>query len=157
MFIWRIQIIFNLFVPNASFLYPLKTSENLKVFWCFQGVEKGCIRNKWVNFWENKCIVSETFGIGKQSVMYIRKRMGLKLIPEVPLFWWETTRWLIIEDNSLVPVSEKWVYYTVIFSREAKTWRDLHARPCQMVLTHLEKYLLLQENDLHQMIWRCHM
>ena len=38
----------NPFVPNALFLYPLKTSENRKVFWCFQGVEKGCIGNKWV-------------------------------------------------------------------------------------------------------------
>ena len=32
----------NPFVPNAPFLYTLKTSENRKVFWCFQGVEKGC-------------------------------------------------------------------------------------------------------------------
>ena len=39
----------NIFVPNAPFLYPLKTSENRKVFWCFQGLEKGCIGNKWVN------------------------------------------------------------------------------------------------------------
>ena len=31
----------NPFVPNALFLYPLKTS--------FQRVEKGCIGNKWVN------------------------------------------------------------------------------------------------------------
>ena len=31
------------FVPNASFLYPLKTSENLKIFWFFQVVEKGSI------------------------------------------------------------------------------------------------------------------
>ena len=38
----------NPFVPNATFFYPLKTSENLTVFWCFQGVEKGCIGNKWV-------------------------------------------------------------------------------------------------------------
>ena len=37
--------IFSPFVPNALFLYPLKTSENLK-FSCFQGVEKGCIGNK---------------------------------------------------------------------------------------------------------------
>ena len=37
---------FNPFVPNAPFLYPLKT-ENLTVF-CFQGVEKGSIGNKWV-------------------------------------------------------------------------------------------------------------
>ena len=39
----------NPFVLNIHFLYPLKTSENLTVFCCFQGVEKGCIRNKWVN------------------------------------------------------------------------------------------------------------
>ena len=25
------------------FSSPLKSSENFKVFWCFQGVEKGCI------------------------------------------------------------------------------------------------------------------
>ena len=63
------------FVPNAPFLYPLKTSENLLisfdtpwkhqktsdfliflgaikkdqwVFWCFQEIEKGCILNEWV-------------------------------------------------------------------------------------------------------------
>ena len=34
----------NRFVPNAPFLYPLKTSENL-----FSGVQKGCIGYKWVN------------------------------------------------------------------------------------------------------------
>ena len=37
----------NPFVPNAPFLYYVKTSENLTVF-CFQGVEKGCIGNEWV-------------------------------------------------------------------------------------------------------------
>ena len=36
------------FVPNAPFLYPLKSSENRKVFRCFQGAEKGCIGNEWV-------------------------------------------------------------------------------------------------------------
>ena len=43
------------FIPNAPFLYPLKTSENLKVFWWFQGVEKGCIGNKWVKGFFSKC------------------------------------------------------------------------------------------------------
>ena len=42
--VWR----FNPFVANAPFLYPLKTSENCKFIWCFQGVEKGYIGNKWV-------------------------------------------------------------------------------------------------------------
>ena len=36
----------NIFVPDAPFLYPLKTSENRPVFWWFQGVEKGYIGNK---------------------------------------------------------------------------------------------------------------
>ena len=42
------SVSFNPFVPNAPFLYPLKTLENRKVFWCFQGVEKGCMKNEWV-------------------------------------------------------------------------------------------------------------
>ena len=36
------------FVPNTLLLYPLRISKNFTVFWCFQGVEKGCIGNKWV-------------------------------------------------------------------------------------------------------------
>ena len=36
------------FFPNKPFLYPLQTSENRKVFQCFQGLEKGCIENKWL-------------------------------------------------------------------------------------------------------------
>ena len=42
------QSFINPLVPNVPFLYPLKTSENLTVFWCFQGVEKWCIGNEWV-------------------------------------------------------------------------------------------------------------
>ena len=43
----------NPFVPNALFLYPLKTSENYAVFWCFQGVRKGALE-KWINYWKLK-------------------------------------------------------------------------------------------------------
>ena len=39
----------NPFVPNSPFLYPLKTSENRKVFRCLQGVKKGCIGNERIN------------------------------------------------------------------------------------------------------------
>ena len=45
----------NLFGSNAPFLYLLKTSENRKIFRCFQGVEKGCIANKWVNSTQLTC------------------------------------------------------------------------------------------------------
>ena len=40
--------LFNPFVPNAPFLCLWKTSENLMIFICFQGVGKGCTGNKWV-------------------------------------------------------------------------------------------------------------
>ena len=31
------------------FVYTLKTSKNITVFWCFQGVKKECTGNEWVN------------------------------------------------------------------------------------------------------------
>ena len=40
----------NPFIHNALFLYPLKTTEKLRVFWCFQGEERGCIGNKWATY-----------------------------------------------------------------------------------------------------------
>ena len=43
-----IFLLINAFVPSAPFLYRLKTSENRKVFWWFQLIEKGCFGNKWV-------------------------------------------------------------------------------------------------------------
>ena len=48
------QFFINLFVPNALFLYPLKTPENLTVFLCFHGVEKGYIGNEWVKCDDNE-------------------------------------------------------------------------------------------------------
>ena len=45
----------NPFAANAPFLYVLKTSEIPTVFWWFQGVEKGCIGNKWVNETLHEC------------------------------------------------------------------------------------------------------
>ena len=43
-----LYFLINPVIPNAPFLYPLKT-ENRKVFWYFQEIEKGCIGNEWVN------------------------------------------------------------------------------------------------------------
>ena len=36
-------------LPMHPFSTPWKHQKNLTVFWCYQGVQKGCIRNKWVN------------------------------------------------------------------------------------------------------------
>ena len=45
----NLHLIFNPVFPNALCLYSLKTSENITVFWCFHGVDKGCIANTWVS------------------------------------------------------------------------------------------------------------
>ena len=39
----QFQININPFIPKTTFLYPFKTSENRKVFWCFQGQRKGAL------------------------------------------------------------------------------------------------------------------
>ena len=44
-FIYEIQIILT---AGCTLSLPLKTSENRKIFGCFQGVEKGSIGNEWV-------------------------------------------------------------------------------------------------------------
>ena len=61
------------FVPNAPLLFPLKTSENLAVFWCFQWVEKGSIRNEWVN-WTMSVVHSTQGSTSKFSSFYSFKR-----------------------------------------------------------------------------------
>ena len=63
------MFLINSFVPNAPFLYSLKTSENRKAFWCFQGVEKGCIGSKWVRIEYDK-----TIAIAKISNMHFSSR-----------------------------------------------------------------------------------
>ena len=60
-FLWPVFFLFYPFFLNAPFLYPLKTSENCNIFWCFQVLEKGCIGKEWVKdrifdsafIWEN--------------------------------------------------------------------------------------------------------
>ena len=54
--------LFNPFVPNAPFIYPLKASENLTVFCCFQEVEKESIGNEWVST-ENEFKMWDEMGI----------------------------------------------------------------------------------------------
>ena len=68
---------FNPFVPNAPFLYPKKTSENRTVFFLyFQGVEKGCIENKWV-----KHVVSMLKLENKKSWKHSKDGTIIYLIP----------------------------------------------------------------------------
>ena len=83
--LWNLLRLFNPFVPNAPILYPLKTSENRKVF---QGVEKGCIGNKWVKIqyrWSDLTFEDSRNGyrcnISMQYLLQLRnieRRIGIK-------------------------------------------------------------------------------
>ena len=64
--------------PMQPFSTPLKTSENLRVFWCFQGVEKGCIGNDWVKYKKRSHLFSAIF-----SYFSVEINM-LKVIPAKP-------------------------------------------------------------------------
>ena len=66
----------NPFVRSAPFLYPLKTSENCQIFWCFQGEEKGCIRNEWINvetYWQ---ILSDDYNGITENMEHVNSMLG---------------------------------------------------------------------------------
>ena len=78
---------FNPFVPDAPALYPLKASENLKVFWRFQGLEKGCTANKWVNISIKVYLRGKCIWIYRKSVALIRlKRFREFFFPFITFF-----------------------------------------------------------------------
>ena len=68
------MIYFNPFVANASFLYPLQKSDNWKVFWCLQGVQKGCIGNKWVNIFMLRSKLFPIMMLDLILVSYLRQK-----------------------------------------------------------------------------------
>ena len=76
------QIIYtsiNPFIPNASFLYPLKTSENRNVFWCFlvfSGGREKMLGNKWINGSKN----THKYGIERNFLEIKVEKSILKVI-----------------------------------------------------------------------------
>ena len=81
---WGIfHAVINPFVPNASFLYPLKTTENYKVFWCFQWVEKRCTGNEWVIFFCFQVSLSHHIIF----LVLLQYLSGDFLLLPAPLFW----------------------------------------------------------------------
>ena len=103
----------NPFVPNASFLWPLKTLENLKIFWYFQGVVKGCIGNKWVNEGNPVAIVQKGLTLFHQvpltSLAFCHAASQKMLRPNHPYAWhnyWTAPQW-----NRSLAVLIKWKNY----------------------------------------------
>ena len=90
----------NLIVPNASFLCPLKTTT---VFWCFQGVEKGCIWNDWVNYacsvWYPKFSEKLKNEIQISQNKCIRFCLQLNEMPHISQREFETINWLAIKER----------------------------------------------------------
>ena len=103
-----LQVTFiNPFVPNVPFLYPLKTSENLIVFCCFLGVEKGRIGKKWVN---------PGVGFGQQTLNKISNAGAHYLCLELLTFfikfliiiWWCFNKIQLTNLFQMHPFSSPW-------------------------------------------------
>ena len=92
------------------FLYPLKTPENQKFFWCFQGVKNGNIRQNWVKFGEDVSI-SEKFGsvphLDESFIITNRKKKCLNL---------STSSWKYQHDSrNHIHIAERRYIKTLIF------------------------------------------
>ena len=68
------------FVPNTPFLYPLKTSENRKVFRCFQGAEKGCIVNKWIQCQFSLLVTTHPFYFNAHNELEFLRNISTKRV-----------------------------------------------------------------------------
>ena len=84
----RDLICFIPFVPKALFPCHLKTSENLTVFWCFQGIENGCIGNKWVKVLKTsapikKKVVKYALLLELQSKVVTRRCSGKNVLLKI--------------------------------------------------------------------------
>ena len=73
---WK-HLVFNPFVSSAPFLYPLKTSENLTVFWCFQEVDKGCIGNEWIKTCWCLSVKQETKGKNWTKLLFLGETQNM--------------------------------------------------------------------------------
>ena len=86
----------NPFVPNAPFLYSLKTSENLTVFWCIHEVEKRCIGNKWIKKKER----ITPFSWRRLGVFIINSEQTSFVAPVFPLLLiWTRKCWWVIAKH----------------------------------------------------------
>ena len=112
----------NPFVPNSPFFYPLKTPEDRKVFWCFQGIEKWCIGNKWV-----KDYFDHDFWFGKKKCYGKMRDLDLKKTDPYekgrqPYSQCHTKRYFEVFslDSPIYFFFSIWVYFHAHFSQDSR-------------------------------------
>ena len=93
-YLWRC---FSSFVPNALFLYSLKTSENQKFFWCFQGYRKGALRTNGLIFSTKILLVLELFCMSKE----VNSKREV-----ISQYWTKNLHILLL--FSVVPLHQEW-------------------------------------------------
>ena len=67
--------------PMHPLSTPLKTSENRKVFWCLQGVEKGYIGNEWVNSYIDSTDLNPHHSMVSITSYYLRCFIFIVFLP----------------------------------------------------------------------------
>ena len=108
---------FNPFVPSAPFLYPLKTSENLTVFWCFQEVKKGFFGSKWVNVPLKTLLLSSyTSALHLIIIQHINVEIWLGISTRILNFTWSALllalkhRHFLTKDNGKKKYISWWIF-----------------------------------------------
>ena len=94
-------LVFNPFVPNVPFLYSQKALENRKVFWCFQGVEKSCIGNEWVNVKVLKANNEKTYKSSHQYILLIMSHQPADFVGDGS---WLVNLWKGLKVESILKV-----------------------------------------------------
>ena len=100
---------FNLFFPKAPFLYLLKT-EKCKVFWCFQGVEKGCVGTELVNRLDSNHLIT---GVLKPRRVIFSRRVICRNVSNT---FWRSTQIMPmciplsrpVKTKSVTPDTNQW-------------------------------------------------
>ena len=124
---------FNPLAPNLPFLYPLKISEILTVFWCFQGVEKGCIGKELVNTQLLRCYFPTgiyVFRIENGNRTIFKNLLNLKSIVtqnRSQTFFccfhcWLWTGKCRLGENNLSTTSKKFQWYSVVVIFNIINW-----------------------------------
>ena len=97
----------NPFIPITSFLYPLKTAENLRVFLCFQGVEKRCIGNKWIKLYFRFIGLLVPLWSGYHCCTTSFNKAGSQVLHRLKSCSWHAGYWRWWESLPMFPAGNK--------------------------------------------------
>ena len=134
--------------PAVAFLYPLKTSENLKVFWCFLGaIEKqhrAVMGWKWLTIFVKNFIIDASQGKSSHRRCYIKK----VVLRNFAIFTGKHLCWSLFLIKLKASHAKVWFQWGLqLYSKETLT-QVFSYEYCKISKkTYFEKYLWMAASD----------